>query len=68
MSDKRPIELIPNGFVAGEQLNRTDATPVTLSMKDDRGQEYIVRFTFRNDFTGIVSNALKRLVPVKRIY
>jgi hypothetical protein len=64
----RIIELIPIGFESGEPLNCTDATPVALTMVDDRGKEYIVRFTFRNDFTALISTALKRLIPVKRVH
>lgn len=66
-SPPKAIELIPKGFESGDPLYRTDATPVKLTMVDDRNREYFVRFTFRNDFTGIIKNALKRLIPVKRI-
>lgn len=64
--DNRPIDLTLTSFVPDQSLASTDATPWTITMEDNRGREYILRFRVRNVFTALVDSAVKRLIPIRR--
>jgi hypothetical protein len=62
-----PLDLIWKSTYTGESLGSTDATPVTINAIDNRGREYEIRFTVRNDKLTATKKSLKELKPVRRI-
>lgn len=62
-----PLDLIWKSTYTGESLGSTDATPLTIRAMDNRGKEYEIRFTVRNDKLEVAKKGFKELKPVRRI-